>query len=77
MSGYWIYEDMTVHTAVLHRADCRYCNNGAGMGRGRIERDSRWVGRSTTEGFASADQARSLASIQADSTLRNCRVCMG
>ena len=32
MSGYWVYEDMTEHTAVLHRAECRYCNNGTGMG---------------------------------------------
>jgi hypothetical protein len=23
MSGYWIYEDMIVHTAVLYRAECR------------------------------------------------------
>jgi len=32
MGEYWVYEDMTVHAATAHRADCRYCNHGAGMG---------------------------------------------
>lgn len=31
---YWIYEDRITRTATVHRADCRYCNNGTGMGRG-------------------------------------------
>ena len=24
MSNYWVYEDMTVHTATVHRGECRY-----------------------------------------------------
>lgn len=70
MTEYWVYEDMTVHTATVHRADCRYCNNGAGMGRGRIAQDSRWHGA-----YASVPAAR-LAPIRANSMLRDCGVCM-
>jgi hypothetical protein len=62
MSDYWIYEDMTVHTATVHRGDCRYCNYCVGMGRGRIERDSRWLGP-----YNSADVARSSAPIKENS----------
>ena len=61
MSAYWIYEDMTKYLAIAHRADCRYCNNGAGMGRGRDERASRWLGP-----YNSEDEIRS-APIRADS----------
>jgi hypothetical protein len=70
MSRYWIYEDMTVHTATVHRADCRYCNHGAGIGRGRIERDSRWLGS-----YGSVRAAK-RAPIKASSMLRNCGICM-
>jgi hypothetical protein len=68
MSAYWIYEDMTEYLAMAHRADCRYCNNGAGTGRGRDERASRWLGPYNSEG-----EIRS-APIRADSTLRKCKV---
>ena len=49
MADYWIFEDLTVHTASVHRCDCPYCNHGAGMGRGRIERDSRRLGPYNSE----------------------------
>ena len=66
MSGYWIYEDKTVHTATVHRADCQYCNHGAGKGYGRIERDSQWHGP-----YGSEDGIRT-APIRANSMLRRC-----
>jgi len=69
-SDYWIYEDMVTHTATMHRADCRYCNHGAGMGRGRNERENRWLGP-----YDSARAAK-RAPIQANSMLRDCGVCM-
>jgi len=65
--SYWIYEDMVVHTATVHRGDCRYCNDGAGMGRGRIERDSRWL---KCQGDAESE-IRSVP-IRANSLLRKC-----
>jgi F-type H+-transporting ATPase subunit beta len=70
MSDYWIYEDMTVHTATVHRADCRYCNHGAGMGRGRIAQDSRWLGPYNSM------RAAQQAPVRANSMLRNCGICM-
>ena len=66
-AAYWIYEDMTVHTATVHRGDCRYCNHGSGMGRGRIKRDSRWL---PCEG-SSEQEIRSVG-IQPNSMLRKC-----
>ena len=65
MSEYWIYEDMTVHTATVHRADCPYCNHGAGMGHGRDESASRWLPCSSQEVISSAP-------IKANSILRKC-----
>lgn len=66
MSDYWIYEDMTVHTATVHRGDCSYCNHGAGMGHGRDEHANRWLGY-----YGSEHEIRS-APIQANSMLRKC-----
>lgn len=66
MSEYWIYEDMTVHTATVHRADCRYCNHGAGMRQRRDESASRWLPCG-----GSQDAIRS-APIRGNSILRKC-----
>jgi F-type H+/Na+-transporting ATPase subunit beta len=66
MSDYWIYEDIPTHMATVHRGDCRYCNHGAGMGRGRNEHDNWWLGP-----FESADVARS-APIRSNTTLHVC-----
>lgn len=68
LGPFWVYEDMTVHTATVHCGDCQYCNHGAGMGRGRIERDSRWLGPYNSEG-----DIRS-APIRGNSMLRKCGV---
>jgi F-type H+/Na+-transporting ATPase subunit beta len=70
-SEYWVYEDMLNHTATMHHGDCRYCNHGAGMGRGRIESDSRWLGP-----YDSTRTAKRRAPIRPNSMLRNCGVCM-
>ena len=67
MSEYWIYEDMTVHTATVHRGDCSYCNHGAGMGHGRNEHASRW--RRCNSG--SESDIRSVR-IRPNSMLRKC-----
>jgi hypothetical protein len=73
---YWVYEDVITHTARVHRGDCSHCNHGKGRGRGRDERANWWLGRSTSEGYGSEDEARS-APIRDDSVLENCRICMG
>jgi F-type H+/Na+-transporting ATPase subunit beta len=71
MGAYWVYEDMVVHPATVHQADCRYCNDGAGMGRGRIESDSHWLGP-----YKSARVAKQ-APVRVNSMFRNCGVCCG
>lgn len=66
---YWIYEDNVTHAATVHRGDCRSCNHGIGMGRGRIERDNRWL---KCEG--SSEREIRSASIRPNSMLRRCGV---
>lgn len=70
MRPFYVYEDMVVHTATVHHGDCRYCNDGEGLGRGRNPRDSTWHGP-----YGSEDAARS-APTQAKSMLRDCGSCM-
>jgi hypothetical protein len=71
MSGWYVYEDFVTHDAVLHRGDCRHCNDGHGHGAGRNERENTWHGE-----FSSEQSARA-ARIDPRSHLRDCRVCMG
>jgi hypothetical protein len=70
MSDYWVYEDMTVHTATVHRGDCRNCKHGAGQWGSRDQRASRWLGPYNSEAAARS------APIRANSMLRDCGTCM-
>jgi hypothetical protein len=70
MNDYWVYEDFVTHQAKVHRGCCPHSNHGTGHGRGRNERENRWLGR-----FASAAEARA-APIRANSVLENCKICM-
>jgi F-type H+/Na+-transporting ATPase subunit beta len=69
-SDFWVYEDMTVHTATVHHGDCRWCNHGAGQWGRRNERESTWRGP-----YSSESAARS-APIRANSMFRDCGSCM-
>jgi len=43
---YWVYENWTAeHKAVIHRADCSYCNNGQGCHANPLgSRNGKWHG---------------------------------
>jgi len=70
MSEFWVYEDMVVHTATTHRADCRYCNSGQGQWGARDERASTWHGPYSSKGAAKS------APIKTNSLPRDCGTCL-
>jgi hypothetical protein len=63
---YWVYEDAVTRTATVHRGDCRYCNNGTGMGLGRNDQENWWLGP-----YESASQAQA-ADLKSGAVLRVC-----
>ena len=69
-SDFYVYEDMTVHTATVHHGDCRWCNHGTGQRGSRDEHTNTWHGP-----YSSESAARS-APIRANSMLRDCGSCM-
>jgi hypothetical protein len=68
MSSYWAQEDWPTRTARVHRAECRYCNNGRGWDPNRTGRNNAWYGPYATPEEARAACRRAPA--------RPCAVCM-
>ncbi len=69
-SSYWVYEDRVTSQAKVHDGGCRYCNHGAGMGRGRIPGDSEWYGP-----YGSLEEAFRRAEATGQKDVRGCKVC--
>ena len=69
-SSYWVYEDRVTSQARVHEGRCRYCNHGAGMGRGRIPGDSEWYGP-----YGSLEEAFRRAEATGQKDVRGCKVC--
>ena len=68
--GYWVYEDRPTSRARVHEGTCRYCNDGEGMGRGRIEAENEWYGP-----FVSREEAFRRAGATGQRDVRGCGVC--
>ena len=41
--AYWVYEDGPTNRARIHKATCRFCDNGRGLHGSRLP-DNRWIG---------------------------------
>lgn len=69
---FWAYENWVAygHRATLHRAECGFCNHGAGVHGGGQTRNGRWLGP-----FPSPDQARVEAQ-RSGAEVRDCSRCM-
>ena len=52
---YWIYENFGSKRARIHASDCRYCNDGAGVGGDATNDDDKWHG--PFDDYASASVA--------------------
>ncbi len=68
MSGYWAHEDWPTSTARVHRAECRYCNNGQGWDPRRTGQNNAWYGP-----YATPEQARAACR---RAQAKPCAVCM-
>ena len=67
---YFVYENWTAeHKAVIHHADCKFCNSGKGLHPNAGTRNGKWHGP-----FASYDQALHAAQ-GTGRPVRNCKVC--
>ena len=53
--NFWIYENFGNKRARIHTANCRYCNDGQGVGGDQTNDDDKWHGPFDT--FAAADKA--------------------
>lgn len=69
---FWAYENWVAngHRATLHRAECGFCNYGAGVHGGGQTRNGRWLGP-----FRSPDKAKGDAE-RAGAEVRDCSRCM-
>lgn len=67
--AYWTYENWVAENkAVIHRSDCRFCNDGGGTGRNVLgERNGRWRGP-----YETLDEVESAAR-GTGRPVRNCR----
>lgn len=70
---FWIYENWVADKkAVVHRADCGYCNEGAGAHQNtQGDRNGRWHGP-----FNDYAAARAVADALPDRTVRDCSRCI-
>ena len=68
--NFWIYENFGNKRARIHTADCRYCNNGQGVGGDQTNDDDKWHGPFDT--FAAAN--KKATSLKQKDT-RACGVC--
>ena len=69
--SFWIYENWTAEKkAVIHRAECPFCNNGQGIHKVKTEgRNGRWHGSFPTF------QAVIAAAQKLNRNVRKCKFC--
>ena len=68
--SFWIYENFGSKRARIHASDCRYCNNGAGVGGDATNDDDKWHGP-----FAAFAEADAAAKALGQKDTRACGVC--
>lgn len=49
---YWVYENWVRDKAIVHRADCSFCNSGNGLHGSRSTKSSTWHGPYSSSGEA-------------------------
>ena len=58
---YRVYKNWTHERAIVHRADCGYCNDGRGIHTDASRRNGRWHGPFSDSSLASDRQAKLVA----------------
>ncbi len=69
-SEWWVYENWIQHKAVVHRANCSFCQGGKGMHKGSTTKNGQWLGPQGTR-----DEAMSVARETRQPDVRPCRKC--
>ena len=67
---YWICVDHPTNRAVIHEADCGFCNDGRGMKDDKDPESIEWLGP-----FSDADDAETHARATGKDTVRWCGHC--
>ncbi|MCY6371224.1 hypothetical protein [Clostridium ganghwense] len=70
---YYVYENWTADKkAVIHRGECRFCNNGKGTGKGTLgESNGKWHG-----GYLKYQDAKKKAESLENREVRECKFCI-
>ncbi len=68
--NFWVYENWTIDKAIVHKATCSYCNDGAGIHRDSSHKNSEWHGPFSERGdaFKKADDTKRK-------DIRGCKSC--
>lgn len=68
--SFWVYENWTHKKAIIHTADCCYCQNGRGVHAGSSTRNGEWHGP-----FKNRDTAFDKAKRTGRDEIRSCKSC--
>ena len=68
--NYWVYENKVAKRARIHVSECRYCNDGKGVGGDTTNDDDKWHGP-----YNKFSQAEKTANGFSYSDVRPCGVC--
>lgn len=68
--SFWIYENFGNKRARIHTSECRYCNDGVGVGGDATNDDDEWHGP-----YATFDEAETKAASLNQKDTRPCGVC--
>lgn len=69
LATYWVYEDGPTNRARIHKAACRFCNDGRGLHISRLP-DNRWIGP-----LESAEVALEVALDTERKDIAECKFC--
>ena len=67
--AYWVYEDGPTNQTRIHKATCRFCNDGRGLHGSRLP-DNRWIGP-----LESAEVALDVAMDTERKNIAECKIC--
>ena len=70
MMSYWVYENYRHNKAVVHKAECRFCKDGAGLHEVGENTNGQWHGP-----FCDASEAQAKARNTGRANVWNCNAC--
>lgn len=68
---YYVYENWTHKKAVIHLADCGFCNQGKGNHKNTTNKNGQWLGP-----FKNEKKAKLIAKKTKRKTISKCSICL-